>query len=293
MFKNLREDLGHPVGFMHLLSTYPEIRVTLDEPTPCIDASSVVSWHSLGEESRSYRHNRGELSGWKYSDVYKKYGGFKINRPEYAQISHCEVTCEWACDISDIHGFAHSKRNLRNFVSMDEMAETHCSGLINEITHEKLAENLAYLPTTKAHFKRYLWDGRLWLIHHDGSHRTAAAKYIASRLNQPVPWTGTLETYSLNAAAIISLCREFEMFVINSDAESEAEISVAFRKVMEDFKVTWFEHDMPLPYKHTMAILLPKSEGRSMRVAADLTKIGVLDLGAHLLNLIKKQARPS
>ena len=66
--------------------------------------------------------------------MYKNYGGFRIDRPEYAQISHCEITPAWTCDISDIHGFAHSKRNLRNFVSMDEMADDIVRALALELS---------------------------------------------------------------------------------------------------------------------------------------------------------------
>lgn len=128
------------------------------------------------------------------------------------------------CDITDVHGFSASKSDLRDFGHTDEMVEANSRAMIDQITPAKLAENIAHReiriihnPDTSDHFTRYLWDGRLWLMNDGGSHHMAAAKYIAARLRQPVTLTGKLYTYSLNAVAIASLRREFEMFVINDE----------------------------------------------------------------------------
>lgn len=222
----------------------------------------------------------------------ERWDSFQIERPEYAEIGHCEITPAWTCDISDIYGFSASKSELRDFVSTDEMVKTNSPGMIDEITHEKLAKNLAHKeiriihsPNTSDHFTHYLWDGRLWLNNQGGSHHTAAAKYIAARLNQPVSLTGSLHTYSLNADAVTSLCRDFEMFIINDDAE----VNQAFSKAMENFKAMWLWHTMPSPYQGNRAILLPKSEARSMRVAAELANANITNLGTHLIKLTKVQ----
>ena len=73
------------------------------------------------------------------------------------------------------------------------------------------------------------------------------------------------------------------MFIINDDAE----INQAFSKAMENFKATWLWHTMPSPYQDNRAILLPKNEARSMRVAAELANAGIIDLGKHLIKLTK------
>jgi len=211
-----------------------------------------------------------------------------VVRPEYAQIGQCALTPRWGCDITEIQGFSSSRSNLQDFTSTDMLVETDSREMIDEITHEKLAKNLAHQeiriihnPDTSDYFARYQWDGRLFLMNDGGSHHCAAAKYIAARLPASVPLKGKLRSYSLNAAAIASLCRDYDMFVISDHPE----ISNAFHEAMNAFKATWLWHYMPRPYDHTRAILLPKSESRSMRVAGALRQAGIVDFGAHLTRL--------
>lgn len=234
--------------------------------------------------------------GWKQRDSYSS-GSFLLHRPEYAQLGQCQMTDDWRCDITDVDGFAASKSELADFTSTDQMVATNSRDMIDAITHEKLAKNLAHREIRiihspgSDHFRRYAWDGRLFLINSGGSHHFAAAKYIAGRLPESVPLRGQLQTYSLNALAIASLRRDFEMFVI-SDATP---ISLGFHDAMVAFRATWLWHPMPRPFADAKAILLPKAERRSMLVAERLRRAGVADLGAHLAHLAATQCtcRPS
>ena len=195
-----REDLGRPVGLLRLLEDVAQIRATLDEPSSCISAQSVIPWHELGTPPAQDwpRRKRGELIGWR-AEGGGRWQSFLVERPEYAQIGTKEITPEWSCDITDLHGFASSKSDLQCFKSTDQMVETNSREMIDQITPEKLTQNLAHreiriihTPGTDDHFCRYGWDGRLWLINSGGSHHTAAAKYIAARLKLPVTLTGKL-----------------------------------------------------------------------------------------------------
>lgn len=290
----IREDFGQPVSLMRLLAVHPEIKVSLDMPASCIAAESVVKWHELG--AAAYTHHlgrdRGMLLGWKVSDKYH-YGSFTLHRPEYEQIGHCEITEDWTCDITDVHGFLASKSELGDFASTDKMVETNSVDLIDSITHEKLAKNLAHSEIRiihspgSDHFGLYLWDGRLFLMNNGGSHHFAAAKYIAARLPESVMLRGKLYTYALNSVAIASLRRDFEMFVISD----ETTVSMGFHDAMKAFRATWLWHHLPRPFDNTKAILLPKNEARSMRVAALLRQAGVADLGQHLADLASQQSR--
>lgn len=284
IINDLREHLGYPVNLIQMLSDNPQLSNPLAKPNLCIYAGSVPQWHKLGGQSRS---DCGELMGWRQSGG--QWGSFRIKRPEYAQISRCDITPGWTCDISEIHGFLGSKSKLTDFMTTDEMVETNSSEMIDQITHEKLAENLAHdeiriihSRSTSDHFTRYSWDGRLWLFNDGGSHHTAAAKYIATRLREPVALTGNLHTYSLNADAVNSLCNDFEMFIM-------PKVSMEFFDAMCAFKATWFSHAMPSPYEDMQAILLPRNEERSMRVAAELSKARIPNLGTYLLDLLEKQ----
>lgn len=293
--EGLQEDFGHPVKLIRLLQEHPDICVSLDAAAPNIDAYSVAPWHELGESKHLYgpRRERGSLMGWKQRDKYS-YGGFYLHRPEYSQIAQREIVDDWVCDITDVQGFAGSKSELRNFASTDQMVEANSHDMIDALTPEKLAKNLAHREIRIIHapgsdfFQRYAWDGRLFLINSGGSHHFAAAKYIAARLPQAVALRGKLVTYALNAIAIASLQHDYEMFVI-SDATA---ISRGFHDAMEAFRATWLYHSMPRPFQDTKAILLPKAERRSMQVATLLRKAGVADLGAHLAQAAATQFTP-
>ncbi|MGA3347318.1 MAG: DUF6685 family protein [Terracidiphilus sp.] len=288
----IQETFGYPASLVRLLAEHSEIRVLLNAPSSCIDAESVVKWHELGTAPCAYFPHPGHstLQGWKLRDKHN-YGSFTLHRPEYDQIGLCESTEQWTCDITDVHGFSASKSRLSDFTSTDEMVETNSSDLIDAITHDKLAKNLTHEEIRIIHspgcdsFVRYLWDGRLFLRNKGGSHHFAAAKYIASRLSESVPLCGKLNTYSLNTLAIASLRRDFDMFVI----PDETTISLGFHEAMKAFRATWLWHHLPHPFDNAKAILLPKNDERSVRVAALLRQADVTDLGQHLADLVSHQ----
>lgn len=298
LIDGIREDLGRPARLLRLLDAAPEMRVTLNTLPISIASASVPKWHEFGSNSHLHFPHRkpGLLLGWKDSGGH--WESFDQERPEYAQIGHMEMDEGWSVDLTGIDGFAASKSDLYAFTSTDEMVESNSREMIREITPQGLARNLAHSdisiihkPGSTDHFARYLWDGRLWLQNSGGSHHTAAAKYIAVRLGQPVTLKGLLRTYSINKLAITSLRRDFEMFVIN---DNDPLVANAFFQAMQSFRATWLWHVLPRPYPEGIkAILLPRCEGRSMRVAGELHKAGFTDLGAHLSCLADKQTQAS
>jgi len=62
-----------------------------------------------------------------------------------------------------------------------------------------------------------------------------------------------------------------------------------FHDAMRSFKATYLWHDMRWPYYQTKAILLPRDQARSMRVARALREVGIFDLGAYLADLCQRQ----
>ncbi|WP_440030490.1 DUF6685 family protein, partial [Chromobacterium amazonense] len=104
------------------------------------------------------------------------------------------------------------------------------------------------------------------------------------------PWLcGRLYVYELNGGAVAALRRDFEMFVISD----EAAIANAFHEAMRSFKATWLWHPMPRPYEKARAILLPRTEKRSLRVAKALRDAGMLDFGAYLTTIVGNQVAAS
>ncbi|MDZ4387822.1 MAG: DUF6685 family protein [Moraxellaceae bacterium] len=286
------EYLGHPVKLDLLFKRCPEAFGPLEPPPSSIYALDVVEWGALAKPAFTIwpSHQHGTLLGWRQENG--SYRRFELFRQEYIQIVQHEKANHWACDISEVDGFASSKSQLTKFKTTDDMVETNSQELISEITHEKLTSNLAHKEIRIIHspgsdyFCRSLWDGKLFLINSGGSHHLAAAKYIAKRLKQQVLLKGTLNTYRLNFDAIKSLQHDFEIFVINGNSAIEYE----FKLAMESFRATWLSHSMPSPYHEAFAVVLPKAEWRSMKVATWLTQVGATNLGEYLIALASKQS---
>lgn len=288
--ETLREDFGNPISLRRALAAHPQLHTALDDAKPCIDANSVPRWHELGVHPPSEpRRARGFLLGWRARG--SQWESFHVIRPEYAHISVCTDEPDWHCDITDIDGFAASKADLWSYPTIDAMAEARCRNLISETTPQRLAECLTHGEIRIIHghsdyFVRYLWDGRLWLMNDGGSHHTAAARYLSARLDQPVPLHGRRYTYALASAPITSLRRDFEMFAMT---DSDVEGFEAFFEAMRAFRATWLWHPLPRPYTRAKAVLLPKDDARSMRVASELRNAKFADLGAHLTSLCARQ----
>lgn len=286
------EDLGaRPTSLQRVLLQHPELRVELATPPTNIDVRSVVFWHDLGKpDYRRWPHyERGDLLGW--TDRGGHYESTRLYRQEFDQIGRLAVSREWTCDLQELHGFYCSKSDLAKFADMDSMAEANCSRLISEISPAQLDKMLAHglrvLRSTRTtdHFTRFAWDGRLWLANTDGSHHLAAAKYIAARLGLSVPLRGALHTHWLDPVPLASLREDFEIFVLGGGPGAYN----AFNDAMRAFRATWFWHDLPRPYDHARAVLLPRAEERSARVARELHAAGIEDLGAFLAALVARQ----
>lgn len=297
LFDSVREHFGYPATLDRMLTLdrlaadEASLRFPLDLPKPCVAMASVVPWHNFAEARNSWLHARvpGRLTGWRQSgrgDCRM----FTIHRPDIIQLGQCEVIENWTCDITDVHGFSASKSDLWRFGTTDQMVETNSREMIDEISEAKLAENLAHRENSSIlkpginRFCRHAWDGRVFLINSNGSHHFAAAKYIAARLGKPVEVRGQLQAFSLDTRAIASLRRDFEIFVV---AGAAAE-STGFNQAMQAFGATWLWHPMPRPYQASTAVLLPRAEPRSLKVAELLRSAGVVDLGKHLSDIASR-----
>lgn len=238
------------------------------------------------------RREQGDLMGWR-AGANGRYESCRTQRREYAELAALTVTKEWVCDISQVHGFSSSKSRLEEFASTDDLVARNSLELVSEISHEKLQANLRHReirilhdPICSDHFVRRDWDGRVFLVNSGGSHHLAAAKYIARRLGVRVPLKAALHSYALNAAALASLRREFDLFVVRDEHSAWN----AFSDAMQAFRATWFWHALPRPRdRGVRAVLLPKSETRAQRVADRLRSSGFADLGVYLDDLIDRQ----
>ena len=291
LYDSARESFGVPARLQRLLDERPDLCAQLEQPPAHISLSSVVPWQDWTQPSIEYRHrNSGWAVGWMRAG--DRYTSFEATLSPLMRLTKLTTDDGWSCDISDVDGFSASKSNLHEFRSMDAMVEANSKEMIGDISLAGLQKNLAHKEIRIIHgthgddyFLRHLWDGRVFLMNSGGSHHFAAAKYIAARLPEKVRLTGRLRTLSLDEGAVHDLCAEYELFAI-SDAPA---LSLAFGDAMRMYGAKYLWRDMPRPWADARAILLPRNEVKSMRVAGALRHAGAFDIGAHLKQLVKAQ----
>ena len=283
-YDSLREDIGYPATLSGVIDNCQNISISLDKEINSIDAHNVIKWNELSIFSD---HAPGTLMGWKYSSGY--YESFTQYVDEIRNLC-CQISIKnWTCDIQNVVGLSESKSNLDDFTDLDSMVETNSKEMIQAITEENLKKNLCHkeiriLQEDSAdYFATYLWDGRIFLMNHGGSHHFAAARYIASRIDHKVPLKGKLYIYSINPIALDMLTKKFDIYAVSNDA------SFDFNKAMQKFRATYLQCRIPARNKNLNAIFLPKDCLRSMRVSKVFKKSGIFDIGKYLIDLVKQQ----
>ena len=282
---------GTPFALRELLATGVH-KPRLEAPERSTAESAVVKWHDWSSHSAFEwpRRAPGELRGWsKRRDVYASQ---LLRMPEMASIGAIYVHSKHTVDLREIDGFAASKSDLHEHRTVEEFAERRCPDWIADVSHAQLQKMLSHdeIRVLHAehhtdHFSQYGWDGRVFLSNAGGSHHTAAAQYVAKRLQADVPLHAPLRVYTLNEGAVCALIDRYELFSV----PDESSFQCAFHDALESIRATYFWHSMPAPYHDQRAILLPRDNARSMAVAKEMRSAGVADLGCHLGELLERQ----
>lgn len=295
MSNTIREAFGYPSTLVDLVAREPGLNVPLVEHDKGIASCEVVQWNEFGDlPYERHRPSRRRLNGWGYSPgSHRDYGSIDLYREDLLNLGTTQEILGWDCDIQDVDGFSASKSNLRKFKSMDAMVECNSQELINEITLEKLAKNLAWdeiriiSRVDHDYFQSWSWDGRVFLMNSGGSHHFAAAKYIAHRLSVKVPLKGKYRLHSLNQVALASLRRDFDIFVMSSHHKHQMD----FHRAMQSFQATYYWKDLPRPYTDQCAVFLPKNENKSAKVSQILRGAEFQDLGEYLQGLSNRSLK--
>lgn len=282
----VRVSLGHPVSVERFLAARPDFRVPMVRSSNSIDLASVPKWHTFGETGGGTGPagaRQSILQGWRQEG--SRYSDFSVAGPALHKLVKEEVIPDWSCDLQDLHGFGSSKSELRILMSTDDMVVANSSEMIEDVSLAGLQKNLAHKDIRVAgtnhgndSFQVHQWDGRMFLNNDGGSHHLAAAKYIAARIQAPVELSAPLHYYSINADAVAALRAEYDVYVVNH----EAEVSNLFFNAMESAGATWFWRDMPEPYWGERAVFLPRAEPVSMKVSQAFQAAGFEELGAYL-----------
>lgn len=291
---SIETNLRYPVLRSRLFARSSDLHASLDSLPVGISTGNIIKWHKWSE--KRYENvelvEAGEITGWRYRvDSYRSY---KTIFDELANFGESREHDTWTCEIQDIIGVPGSKSALNDFNSLDEMVETDSKEMIDELTEEKINKNLEesgilnlQKSSSSGYFVRYLWDGNLFWMTHDGTHHFAAARYIAARISKKVPLTGKLITYAINDRALSSMMQKFDIFLMSDSPGAYS----AFHEPMEHFRASYLAHKLPPPCQGYRAIFLPTDEAKSKRVAEVLREAGIVNLGDYLMNLVSHQRK--
>lgn len=285
--------LGHPASLGHMLQQNRDLRFDLPGQPCSIASSEVVRWHEWGKGSYLTGNWRapGELLGWKA--VGTEFCSYHYTIDALANVGYTEIVESWECEIQDVQGLCASKSELRDFESLDAMAVARTQYLVGEITHANLEKSLGWYEIRILHrdstddfFACHQWDGRVFLMNSGGSHHFVAGRYLAARLEVPVPLKGLLRVHRLSQTAVSRLVGEYEVFALNDDSEAFQRFFDAMREYRAGFLWT------PLPrHLDGRAVFLPRGDARAMRIVPLMRAAGHFDLGAHLQELSARPVR--
>lgn len=116
---------------------------------------------------------------------------------------------DYTIDISELTYMSNSSSDLSACTDLESFAERFCPDYIADITEDNLAAMLSHPDIgiihspvlTCDHFVIHGWANQVGLMNGNGSHHLAAAKYIAQRLNKPVPLQAEVHYHTINATA--------------------------------------------------------------------------------------------
>lgn len=283
---------GKPVALRKLLGKGDQYKGDISEPERSTAEGAVVKWHDWASHSALDwpRLPVASLRGWALRRG--EYVSKTMHIPEMEALTISVVVDEHTLDLREIEGFSSSKSDLHEYLSMEDFARQRCPDWIVDVSDESLRKMLAHDEIRVLHsqhhtdhFSQYGWDGRVFLSNSGGSHHTAAAQYIANRLQIDVPLSAPLRVYLLNEASVEALATQYEIFSV----PDEASFQVPFHDALGAVGATYFWHRMPAPYQDQRAVFLPREDARSLAVANELRAACVPDLGKHLTMLVERQ----
>lgn len=204
--------------------------------------------------------------------------------PALDQICTSRASGAITLDIREITCLSASKGPLAQSETLDEFAIAECQREIGAATAKQLEACLSYYGVRLAspfrddgeQLSAVAWSGgTIYWANYDGSHHFAAARYIAGVLNQPVPITAPLTSYSIDRDAIATLTGEFVTWVMPDHDDTWS-----FVRMIHQYGMEIGVAAMPLPYHDELLLLIPRHAAGASRIieiiaASDATPFSI------------------
>lgn len=148
----------------------------------------------------------------------------KVFNPIFPDAIISETPC--LLDLSEISGFSNSKSVLSDYRTIDDFIQKTRPHYVNEVSTDRLEEMLSWHEfrllnspeTTSDKFAIYGWSSKIFIENEGGSHHTAAAHYLAKKLNQCVPLQSKIDINLISKSAFQNFDSKYAAFAIHEDA---------------------------------------------------------------------------
>ena len=280
----------------HLLQTQWAI-VDPAPATPSVFSRAVPLWHEFLQPSLVSGF-RGLLRGWHTERPDNRYCSFTASPGIEGAFGQTLEFAHHHCDIRDIAGIASSKHSEIPAVDLDrwiQQAWSHVGEMPITEFEPTWASARADLERGRGFItvEQYAWDGRLFLVNSDASHRFATARYLAGRSNRRLSIHCLLKRHEIRPEAVQRLLSRFDVFAVAADFPLSSVFDELAGRYLE---ATWLWYPLPRPLADPLshkpqprALFLPRGERRSRAAARVLRRLGVTDLGAWFIKAVAHQ----
>lgn len=288
-YRSVLDEVGVPASLSSAIQDHPALRQVVFGEKKTASSRDIQQWENLGRSARGLDAPQGVLVGW--TDTQGSYASIDLPVTALSRLVTTRTIEQFTCDITEIETLGAAKSNLSEYSNLDEFAEQRCANLLGDISKEGLLKMLEHdqIRSVGANatdtLSRYGWDGRLNLLNEGGAHHFAAARYIAKRMDIPVPICTTLHEYVFDPLAVAQLNQQFDIFAIGDPAH-DARAHLALQDAFKKLRATFFTGSLPWStdeyVRDASAIFLLKNDRKSERVAEVFRKEGFMDLGQVL-----------
>lgn len=207
----------------------------------------------------------------------------------FGNLVQIDTLDDFECDISDVEGISASKSASISFKDIQEFgryfneykrATLDEHGLAVMLRHQEI--RIIHRPGFDS-FHLSMWDGRLFLGNHGGSHHFAGASYIAQHIGRPVPLRGRLHIKRLNVEAWSWLLEKFH--VLFTCAEALRWVAGDAAELVDAF----YALDLPPRVGDGRLMLIPREHEASAALSDLLCEGAAKDVSQELLAVLATQ----
>lgn len=259
----IRYEMGSPVRIAHVLHEHQIRPISLEDPLlPSTNTVQVKAWDQFCPQ---HHMGPGFVDGWAYSHATKRFERHATWVPGYARLVQTHIVDRWSFDIRDVHGLTHFKSDLPTLQALSKMAV---------LKGPDPVEN----ASIKAHNHAHEHIGKGDQLHMSDQFVVRLWSPAVHLVNQSSLMHRPAVIHQINGAALRRTLSDYTLYALPQDDAFLNDL----HDVMSSLRASYLMHRLPATFGDANAILLPRSDPRSMAVANMFRRCGTASLDEHL-----------